>query len=110
MKLDHDLSFLNEISKSDLKSISGGGNYRFNRVGSFEINRGDGTQISSEGGSSSSASSSAFGFSRNGVSTGGGRSSRKITVNGKVIKSEDKSFSFGPVEGPFRISIESSVD
>ncbi len=107
MNLTHDLSFLKEISTNDRKLISGGG-FRFNRVGSFQFNRGNGIQINDESGSSSSSSSSVSFSSRNGV--GSGRTSRKITVNGKVITSEDKSFSLGPNDGPISISIESSTD
>ena len=99
MNLTHDLSFLKEISTNDRKLISGGG---------FRFNRGNGIQINDESGSSSSSSSSVSFSSRNGV--GSGRTSRKITVNGKVITSEDKSFSLGPNDGPISISIESSTD
>ncbi len=96
MKLDHDLSFLKEISKNDLKLISGGGTVS--------------NSFSGEYSSSSSSSSFAFVTSRDGVSSGRGRTARTIIINGKVIKSEDKSFNFGPVNGPLSISIESSAD
>jgi hypothetical protein len=109
MNLTHDLSFLKDVSKNDLKSIVGGG-FNFNRVRSFQINRANGVQINGGDGSSSSVSSFVVGSSRNGVSTGSGRTSRTITVNGKVIESDEKSFNFGPGEGPFSISIENRVD
>jgi hypothetical protein len=98
MNLTHDLSFLKDVSKNDRKLICGGGTVSNSFTGDYS--------------SSSSSSSSSFSFvsSRNGVSSGSGRTSRTIVVNGKVIKSEDKSFNFGPVNGPISISIESIVD
>lgn len=97
MNLTHDLSFLKDVSTNDRKLISGGGTVSISSTGDYS--------------SSSSASSSSFSYSsRDGVSSGSGRASRTIVVNGKVIKSEDKSFNFGPVNGPLSISIESSVD
>lgn len=99
MKLDRDLSFLKEVSKNDRKLISGGAIVTGSSTGNGE--------------SSSSSSSSSFSFvtTRDGVTTGrtSGRTSSTIIVNGKVIKSEDKSFDF-PINSPFSFSIESRVD
>jgi hypothetical protein len=97
MNLTHDLSFLKDVSKNDQKLISGGA-----KVSSF---------FSGDGSSSSSASSSSFTYSsRNGVSSGSGRTSSIIKINGVVVKSEEKSINLGPINEPFTLSIESSVD
>ena len=88
MNLDRDLSFLKDVSKDDLKLISGGG-----------------TTVSTSS-SSVFVSSSA----RNGLSSGSGRTFSSQTVDGVVVKSDEKSFTFGPSSEPFSISIESSVD
>ena len=90
LDLDHELSFLKDVSKNDLKLISGGATGKYS--------------------SSSSSSSSSFVSSRNGVSSGSGRTTRIVEIDGVVVKSEDKSFNFGPISGPFSFSIESSVD
>ena len=88
MNLDRDLSCLKDVSKDDLKLISGGG-----------------TTVSTA--SSRVFVSSSF---RNGLSSGSGRSFSIKTVDGVVTKSDEKSFTFGPSSEPFSISIESSVD
>jgi hypothetical protein len=96
MNLTHDLSFLKDLSKNDRKLICGGGKVSIS--------------VSGESSSSSSSSSSSFVYSSDGVSRGGGRTSSTRTINGVVVKSDDKSFNFGPISGPFSFSIESSVD
>jgi hypothetical protein len=98
MNLTHDLSFLKDVSKNDRKLISGGATVS----GSF----------TGTGSSSSSTASSSFSYStsRDGVSRGSGRTARTITINGVVVKSEDKSFNIGPVNGPISFSFDSSVD
>lgn len=97
MNLTHDLSFLKDVSKNDQKLISGGGTVSISSTGDYS--------------SSSSSSSSSFSYtSRDGVSRGGGRTSSVIKINGVVVKSEEKSFNLGPINEPFTLSIESSVD
>ena len=90
LDLDRELSFLKEVSKNDRKLISGGaaGKYR----------------------STSSVSATSFISSRNGVASGSGRTSSTVEIDGVVVKSDEKSFNFGPISGPFSFSIESSTD
>jgi hypothetical protein len=94
MNLTHDLSFLKDISKNDRKLISGGGKVFSSFTGDY----------------SSASSSFAYSTSRDGVSSGSGRTSTTRTINGVVVKSDDKSFNFGPINGPFSFSIESTID
>jgi hypothetical protein len=98
MNLTHDLSFLKDVSKNDRKLICGGGKVSSSFTGDYSSS------------SSSSSSSFVYSSSRDGVSRGSGRTSSTRTINGVVVKSDDKSFNFGPISGPFSFSIESTID